>query len=168
MMNRDPRDVAEEYRDPLENYDPKRYPEPLEAALATETVAAIEAEPFLTLPPTATVEEAMVKLVDVGVACVLIEEQGKLVGVFSERDALNKIALEYERVKHLPVSQFMTTSPIFVFDTDSAAAALSVMAATGYRHVPVVDLSHRIVGIVSPQRVTSFLENYFHGDGGNS
>ena len=65
------------------------------------------------------------------------------------------------RLKAGPIREFMTSSPIYVFNTDSSAAALSVMAATGYRHVPVVDLNHRIVGVVSPSRVTSFLERYF-------
>ena len=156
-----PGNSGEHYRDPLENYDPKIYDDPLERALATEPVSAIQAQPFVTIPPQATVGEAMTKLVDLSIACLLVEEDGKLLGVFSERDALNKVALEYEQVKDRPIREFMTTSPIYVFNTDSSAAALSVMAATGYRHVPVVDLNHRIVGVVSPQRVTSFLERYF-------
>lgn len=153
---------GEHYRDPLENYDPKSYADPLEQALATEPVSAIQAEPYVAIPPQATVAEAMAKLVDLSVAYLLVEEDGKLLGVFSDRDALNKIALEYEQVKDRPIRDFMTANPIYVFSTDSSAAALSVMAATGYRHVPVVDLNHRIVGVVSPQRVTSFLERYFH------
>ena len=116
---------------------PRSYDDPLERALATEPVSAIQAQPFVTIPPQATVEEAMTKLVDLSIACLLVEEDGKLLGVFSERDALNKVALEYEQVKDRPIREFMTSSPIYVFNTDSSAAALSVMAATGYRHVPV-------------------------------
>jgi CBS domain-containing protein len=85
-----------------------------------------------------------------------------LVGVFSERDVLSKVVLEYDKVKDLPVSEVMTTEPIYVNETDSAVVALSVMALCGYRHVPVVDLNDNVVGIVSPQRVTEFLQKHFN------
>ena len=156
--------AGDDYRDPLENYDPKHYADALERALAEETVAAIEAQPYVSVSPETTVEEALTKFVDLNIACVLVEDGGKLIGVFSERDALNKVALEYELVKKRPVREFMTSSPIFVYNTDSSAAALSVMAATGYRHVPVVDLNQQIVGIVSPQRVTAFLQSHFQSE----
>jgi CBS domain-containing protein len=51
----------------------------------------------------------------------------------------------------------MTKDPVFVYDTDSSGAALCVMAVAGHRHVPVLDREHRIIGIVTPQRITSFL-----------
>ena len=41
--------------------------------------------------------------------------------------------------------------------TDSSASVLNVMAVSGYRHVPVLDTHRKLVGIVSPQRVTKFL-----------
>ena len=152
---------AEDYRDPLENYDPKTYDDPLERALAEEPVASIESRPFVSVPPHTPVADAIRKLVELKVACVLVEEDGKLVGVFSERDALNKVALEYEQVKNRPIRDFMTANPIYVYNTDKSAAALSVMAVTGYRHVPVVDLDQKLVGVVGPQRVASFVRSHF-------
>ena len=89
-------------------------------------------------------------------------DEGSLVGLFTERDVLNKVALEYEEVKDLPISELMTPNPIYVYTTDSSAAALSVMAATGYRHVPVVDLDEKLVGIIGPLRVTSFLQDRYN------
>ena len=72
-----------------------------------------------------------------------------------------RVALEHEAMRDRPVSEVMTANPVCVHESDSAAAALSVMAVSGYRHVPVVDLDDKIVGIVSPQRVTAFLRKYF-------
>lgn len=160
--NRPQGNAEHDYRDPLENYDPKQYAGPLERALATGSVSAIESRPFVTVPPTITVEEAMTKLVDLSIACLLVSENDRLVGIFTERDALNKVALEYEQLKHRPVAEFMTSNPVFVYSTDSPAAALAVMAAAGFRHVPVIDLNNCITGVISPQRVTAFLENYLH------
>ncbi len=51
----------------------------------------------------------------------------------------------------------MTANPIYVNETSASASALCVMAVSGYRHVPIIDLGSKIKGIVSPQRVTEFL-----------
>lgn len=151
----------EEFQDPLENYDPPSYDDPLEKALAEEPVTEIQASPFASIAANASVEEALKKLVGDDIACLLVEDdQGKLVGVFSDRDVLDKVALEYQDVKKQPVREVMTNRPVYVYQTDSAAAALAVMAVSGYRHVPVVDLNEKIVGIISPKRVTQFLNKH--------
>ncbi|NIL99096.1 MAG: CBS domain-containing protein [Planctomycetales bacterium] len=151
----------EDFQDPLENYEPKTYEDPLEQALAEETVSAIRHEPYVRIPPDTPVQAAVEKLAGLHVACLLVEQEGKLVGVFSDRDVLSRVAEEYDQLKDQPVSEVMTNNPIYVYETDSPAAALAVMAVAGYRHVPVLNLDDQLVGIVSPQRVTAFLHRYF-------
>jgi len=153
--------MAEEFQDPLENYDPKTYADPLEQALAEESVGAIQHEPFVTISPDTKIEQAVRRLAGEGVACLLVAEDGKLQGVFSERDVLDRVSEDYDRMKDRPVAEVMSASPVFAYDSDSAAAALCVMAASGLRHVPVLNHSDEIVGIVSPQRVTGFLQEHF-------
>jgi len=150
----------EEFQDPLENYDPKTYDDPLEQALAENLVEAIQHEPFVQIPDDTPVEQAVQQLAEMHVSCLLITRTDKLVGVFSDRDVLDRVALEYEQVKDQPVRNVMTTRPVYVYDTDSAAAVLTVMAVSGYRHVPVLSVDGQVVGIVSPQRVTSFLQKH--------
>ena len=135
--------------------------DPLEQALAEETVCSIQHEPFVTITPDTSVHEATKKLAGLHVACLLVAENERLLGVFSERDVLNNAALEFDEVKDHCTSDVMTSNPVYVHDTDSPAAALSVMAISGYRHVPVLDKSDQLVGVVSPQRVTAFLQRYF-------
>lgn len=151
---------GEEFQDPLKDYAPKEYDDALERALAEESVAAIQHEPFATVPPDMPVRAAVEKLAGLRVACLLVTEGDQLVGLVTDRDVLNRVALEYESVKDRPVREVMTTEPVFVYDTDAAAAVLTVMAIVGYRHVPVLDAQGRLVGIVSPQRVTGFLQKY--------
>ena len=150
-----------EFQDPLENYEPREYDDPLEEALVEEELSLIRHEPFSTIPSDTPVHEAVKQLAGMHIACLLVADKGKLVGVLSERDVLRKVALEYDEVKDKPVREVMTTDPIYVFETDSAVAALSVMAMCGYRHVPVLDLNDNLVGIVSPQRVVEFLRSHF-------
>ena len=162
MTNQDFKQATnDDFQDPLENYDPKTFDDPLEQALAEQSVMAIQHEPFSAVPQEMPVCEAVQKLASMHAACLLVEQDGQLVGVFSDRDVLNSVALEYDQVKDLPVSEVMTPQPVFVFESDSSAAALAVMADSGYRHVPILDLQHKITGIVSPQRVTGFLHSYF-------
>lgn len=149
-----------EFQDPLENYDPKTYDDPLEQALAENLVVAIQHEPFVEIPDDTPVEKAVQQLAEMHVACLLVTKDDKLVGIFSDRDGLDHVALEYDQVKDQPVRNVMTTEPVFVYDTDSSAAVLTVMAVSGYRHVPVLSVEGKVVGIVSPQRVTGFLQNH--------
>ena len=152
----------DEFQDPLENYEPKTYSDPLEKALVEEEIGTIRHEPFKTISSDTLVHAAVEQLAALHVACLLVEdEKNKLVGVFSDRDVLTKVAFEYDDVKDLPVRDVMTTDPIYVHETDSAAASLCVMAVCGYRHVPVLDLNDNLVGIISPQRLTEFLQHHF-------
>ena len=160
-MDGEAKDALGEFSDPLENYDPKLFSDPIARSLAEQTVSAIKSQPFATVPPDVSVEKAINELAGLQVACILVVEDGKLLGVFTDRDVLHQVALEYEHVKWQNVRNFMTPDPVFVYETDPAAAALSVMAVCGFRHVPVVDVNENVVGIVSPQRVTEFLKTQF-------
>lgn len=133
----------------------------LERALVEESVAAIRSQPCTVVPPDLPVQRAIQTLVDLEIACLLVAEDDHLIGVFTKRDVLDKVALNYDEVKDRPVSELMTRSPVFVYETDPVAAALCVMASGGHRHVPVVDTQGKITGIVSPLRVTKFLSQFF-------
>ena len=151
----------DDFQDPLENYEPKQYSDPLEQALVEEPIDNIRHEPFVTIPPSTPIHEAVEKLGGLHVACLLVAENNRLVGVLSDRDVLSNVAFRYDEIKDQPVKEVMTTDPIYVNETDSAVVALSVMAHCGYRHVPVVDLNDNLTGIISPQRVTEFLQQHF-------
>jgi len=150
-----------EFEDPLSNYEPARYADALEEALAEETVAAIQSKPYAEISPDKTVYGALQALAGLKVASLLVVEKGKLVGVFTERDVLERVASRYREVKSLPVREVMTTSPIVVYETDPAGTALSAIAGAGYRHVPVLDIEDRVVGVISPRRMFAFLQDRY-------
>ena len=165
---KDDQQAPAEFQDPLENYEPKEYTDPLERALAEETVAAIQSTPYASVTADASIEEAVQELASLHVACLLVEEDGKLLGVFTHRTVLDRVVLEYEDIKQKPVREVMATNPVFVYETDSSAAALAVMAVVGYRHVPVLSTDEKILGIVSPQRITAFLMQHVKPDAEDS
>ena len=59
----------------------------------------IQATPYASVPPDTPVSVALKRLAELHVACLLIEENGKLQGVFTDRDVLYNVALEYDQIK---------------------------------------------------------------------
>ncbi|GAB5441063.1 MAG: hypothetical protein Fues2KO_14120 [Fuerstiella sp.] len=152
--------AAAEFTDPLENYDPPNFSDPLESALHDCTVSDLQTQPHMCVTTTTPVRETMKLMTGRQISCVLVEEDDRLVGVFGDRDVLDRVALEYDDVIDQPVGNVMSRNPVFVRADESAAKVLAIMAISGYRHVPVVDLQGKTIGIVSPQRVARFLSEY--------
>jgi predicted transcriptional regulator len=152
------------FQDPLENYEPPVFHDNLERALAEEPVSSIQCAPYGSIAPDASVRDAVAKLAELGIGCLIVMEGPKMVGLFSERDVLNKVAENFERTSTLPVSEVMTKKIMSIEDSDPAGAALCLMAAFGYRHAPVLGAKGDVVGIVSPQRMLEFLQRYLDKD----
>jgi CBS domain-containing protein len=159
-------DTAEsEFKDPLSNYEPPAYNDPLEEALGEQPVEAIQVSPYTAVPDDTPVREAVALMARKDIGCLLItaRRSGRLVGVLTNRDVVDRVVLEYEAVKDGPVRAVMTRDPVVVRDTQCAAAAVAVMAVCGFRHVPVVDLEDQLVGVISPPRVIDFLQSHLGG-----
>lgn len=154
--------TADEFKDPLANYEPFVYEDPLERAIGEEPVGTIRHEPFTTIMPSTPIRVAVDLLAGLEIACLMVtDEDNHLLGVFTHRDVLDKVALNFDNLQESPLSDVMTTEAISVHESDSVAAALCVMAVGGYRHVPVLDENEQVVGIVGPQRLTEFLQEKF-------
>jgi CBS domain-containing protein len=149
-----------EFQDPLENYEPRQYDDALKQALAEETVMGIQSKPYAEIGPEKTVYGALQALAGLKVASLLVVEQGTLVGVFTERDALERVSMRLSEVAQLPVREVMTTHPVVVYESDPAGAALHAIAVAGYRHVPVLDMQDQVVGVISPRRVFEFIDRH--------
>ncbi len=162
MLHPEPNGQTENgFQDPLEDYDYKVIDDPVERALAEQSVCAIQHEPITLIRPDTSVKDALQTLSGLEVACLLVGEGDRLEGIFSERDVLELCVDQFEDLMDRPVSEVMTKDPVYIYDTDCAAKALCVMAVSGYRHVPILDAEENIIGIVSPLRVTSFLQKNF-------
>ncbi len=56
------------------------------------------------------------------------------------------------------MSAVMTPDPVCVYETDTPAKALNLMAVGSFRHIPVLDVDGKIVGIVGPSRTSAYLQ----------
>ncbi|MEZ6132497.1 MAG: CBS domain-containing protein [Planctomycetaceae bacterium] len=156
-----PQNAAADFSDPLENYDPPVFDDPIQQALHDESVSSIQSQPLTCVNADLSVRDTMKLMVGRQIACVLVEENDRLVGVFGDRDVLDRVALEYDQVIDEPVRTVMSADPVYVMEDDTAARVLTVMSVSGYRHVPVVNADLKPVGIVSPQRMAAFLKVHF-------
>lgn len=150
--------LPDEFQDPLSNYEPRLYADELEELLAEQTVGNMQIRPYAEVQPDTTVFNALQALAGLKIASLLVVERGRLMGLFTERDALERVATHFAEVKDRPVREVMTTNPIVLYETDPAGAALSAIAVAGFRHVPVLDVHERVVGVLSPRRVFAFIE----------
>ena len=83
----------------------------------------------------------------VGGVCVL-DEDGRLIGLLTERDLLNRIVLPRQDPANLPVSDAMSQVQAVIETTDTPEEALERMELIGRRHLPVVE-GERWVGMLS-------------------
>jgi CBS domain-containing protein len=92
-----------------------------------------------------------------GAGGVLVAEEGKTIGIFTERDVLMKLGDNASSLGDRPVSEFMTTKVESLPTSAKIAFAVHRMANGGYRHVPVVNEQGDTVGIFSVRDILSYL-----------
>lgn len=108
----------------------------------------IEQQDLVTAPGDTTVIAAARLMKENHVGALMVVEQGKLAGVFTERDALFRVIAEGRDVQGTQVADVMTRNPQTIHPDKPFADALHVMYEGGFRHVPVVE-DGRPVGMIS-------------------
>ena len=102
----------------------------------------------------ATVEDAVRMMIDKAVGAVaVIDEQGVVAGMFTERDVLAKFALSRRDPKQTPVRELMSPMVEMATEQTSASEALEVMIERHYRHMPIVDDQGKVLGICSIRNI---------------
>jgi CBS domain-containing protein len=129
----------------------------VELALLSDRVRLFQGRKPLVVSPTMPVREVIRLLADNKFGCVVVVEQGKLVGIFSERDVLLKLGERAVELGHQPVSDFMTKKVETLPPTAKIAFAVQRMDQGGYRHVPIVNEQGEAAGIFSVRDILSYL-----------
>ena len=103
---------------------------------------------IFTISPNATVLEAIKIMADKGVGALVVAEDEKVVGIFSERDYTRKIALMERTSESTLVSDIMTSKVISVSLNHTVEECLQLMTDRHLRHLPVLD-QEKLVGFIS-------------------
>jgi CBS domain-containing protein len=129
----------------------------VERSLLTDRVKLFQGRQPLVVSPSMPVREVLRLLVDNKVGCVVIAEQGKIAGIFSERDALLKLGERAAELADKPISDFMTSKVESLPPSAKIAFAVQRMEQGGFRHVPVSNDQGQAVGIFSVRDILSYL-----------
>ena len=109
----------------------------------------IAGQAVVALPRGATVVAACKRMKDANVGALIVTDNARLVGVFTERDAVQRVLAEGLDPETTPVSQVMSWEIVTITANTSIAKALQIMHENNFRHVPVVDRLGTPIGMVS-------------------
>jgi predicted transcriptional regulator len=131
-------DRCEECVTPLLNLDVPRvdYAIGLARSVMEDDLSKLDNE-FLGVTPDATASDVVSQMKQARLGCALVLDGGKIVGIFTERDLLNKLTGSQALSPATPVKLLMSANPEVMHETDSVAAALNKMSLGRYRHIPV-------------------------------
>ena len=100
------------------------------------------------ISPDATVFDALKLMAEKEIGALVVLEDGKMVGILSERDYARKVILEGKSSKETPVREIMTSEVIHTSPDKKVSKCLSLMTKHHFRHLPVLD-EGRVVGMLS-------------------
>lgn len=117
-------------------------------ASETRSVSDVMSAPVLTTPADSTVAAVGERMQDAGVGSVIVVDQGRPVGILTERDMV-RVAAAGVAASAVTVADWMTADPDTVTPQSGVAEAYERLSDRGYRHFPVVDDDGQLVGVVS-------------------
>ncbi len=126
-------------------------------ALCREPISRLPLREPILLTRKDTVSTAIARMVEDGRGAVLVLEAGRLVGIFTERDVLTRIAALGLDPKREEVGTHMTPNPEVLMPGDKIAFVLNRMTVGGYRHVPIVDKRGTVQNLVSVKDVVQYI-----------
>ena len=98
--------------------------------------------------PDATVYEALEIMADKDVGALLVLEEGRVAGIFSERDYARKVILRGRASRDTPVREIMTARVLYVRPDQSVNDCMALMTRHHIRHLPVLE-GGELIGLIS-------------------
>jgi CBS domain-containing protein len=150
-------DFADEYEAEIESELRE-----IRGALLDDTIALLSPADPICLRETASVYEAVQSMLAGHQAGVLVvNDQGRLTGIFTERDVLRRVVGQDLDVRRTLLGAVMTRAPEALTVSDRIAYAVHCMSVAGYRTVPLVDTEGCPIGIVTASHVLRWLATLF-------
>ncbi len=128
--------------------------------LSQDAVKALRVVEAAEIGPAGVVADAVTLMQARGVGCVIVTEDGKPVGIVTERDILTKVLADGLAPK-TPIRDVMASPPEVIEEGCSVATVIRRMHQGGFRHMPVIDDAGKLRGVVSVKGVVEYLVEHF-------
>lgn len=132
----------------------------LQQGLRAEKVVHMDLSAYVAVETRTKVGDVLRRMREQRHNCALVTEGDRLIGIFTDRDVLRKVA-DAPATWEEPVDRLMTPAPQTVHPDDQVGHALDLMNAGHYRNMPVVDDGGRIVGNLTQFAIIKFLSDRF-------
>ncbi|NIV43165.1 MAG: CBS domain-containing protein [Candidatus Dadabacteria bacterium] len=109
-----------------------------------------------TISPNATVYEGLQIMAEKDVGAVLVTQNNKLLGIFTERDYARKVILQGKSSLNTAIKELMVKDVLIVKPADSIDQCMAVMTEKQIRHLPVMD-GDELLGLVSMRDVVNHI-----------
>jgi len=109
---------------------------------------------FMTVGPDASAFDALEIMEEKNVGALLVVENGRLIGIFSERDYARKVILKGKSSKNTPVREIMSSALVTVSPVTSLRDCMLLMTEKHVRHLPVLD-NGALTGVLSMRDVVN-------------
>ncbi|MEO2016125.1 MAG: CBS domain-containing protein [Fuerstiella sp.] len=116
---------------------------------------------IVALDRSATVDDAVKTMIQHRMGAILIVEDNKLIGLFSERDVLTRVVAQGLVPTDTSIVDVMTADPECLLFDDEIVFALNKMTVGGFRHVPILDEDGVPVAVVSMRDVVDHIVSYY-------
>jgi len=130
----------------------------------TDSIKNLLGNQFIVLNEKVTLRKAIDAIQKQHVGCILLENNNKLSGIFTERDIVQKIVGNRQDLDKEYVNDYMTLKPDVLHQNDAIGFALNKMIEGGYRHIPIINESGAPIGVISMQDIINHLGDYFYED----
>jgi CBS domain-containing protein len=114
-----------------------------------EELLRIAKRPPVTTHPRATVRQVCEQMMAEKVGALVVLDEGRLVGIFSERDVVNRVVVPRLDLDVTPVSEVMTRDVQTGGPGMTEEQCMSLMDSGRFRHLPLVDAAGRVLAILS-------------------
>jgi CBS domain-containing protein len=108
------------------------------------------------IPPLTTVEEAVRIMVNERIGSLLVLDGPRLIGIFTERDALCRVLHVGRDPKTTMITQVMTSNPVTVSPWATVEEAMVIMTERHFRRLPVV-AEGKVLGLISIGDLTKWV-----------
>ena len=115
---------------------------------AAQLIADKKHKDVISIAPNRPVIDALIILAEYKIGALVVMEQGRMVGIFSERDYAREVVLKGKSSKVTIIEEVMTKNVLVGDGKDTFEKAMTMMTENHIRHLPIMD-GHNLIGMLS-------------------